>query len=204
VASTSAGVPHDWGATSVRPGVHLLPNLSESSVSGLAELIERHKQARDVVIVSIHWGSNWGYVITDEQRHFAHGLIERAGVSIVHGHSSHHPRGIEIHAGRLVLYGCGDFINDYEGIGGYEEFRGDLTAMYFADVDPATGKLVDLHVTPLQIRGFSLNPPLSADIDWLAHTLDRESGKLGTRITRMDGALRLRPRGITGDASPRL
>jgi poly-gamma-glutamate capsule biosynthesis protein CapA/YwtB (metallophosphatase superfamily) len=39
------------------------------------------------------------------------------GVSIVHGHSSHHAKAIEVHDGRLILYGY-DFLNDYEGIAG--------------------------------------------------------------------------------------
>jgi hypothetical protein len=26
---------------------------------------------------------------------------------------------------------CGDFLNDYEGITGYERYRGDLALMYF-------------------------------------------------------------------------
>jgi len=30
---------------------------------------------------------------------------------------------------RLILFGCGDFLTDYEGISGYEQFRGDLTLM---------------------------------------------------------------------------
>ena len=36
-----------------------------------------------------------------------------------------------MHGDRLVLYGCGDFLNDYEGIGGNEGFRGELGLMYF-------------------------------------------------------------------------
>lgn len=44
---------------------------------------------------------------------------------------------------RLILYGCGDFINDYEGIGGYESFRGDLRLMYFVDLDAADGRTGD-------------------------------------------------------------
>ena len=45
---------------------------------------------------------------------------------VVHGHSSHHPRPLEIYRGKPVLYGCGDLINDYEGIGGYERFHDEL------------------------------------------------------------------------------
>jgi len=46
-----------------------------------------------------------------------------------------------------MLYGCGDFLNDYEGIGGYEDYRDDLGLMYFASMDPSTGKLVELQMT---------------------------------------------------------
>ena len=77
----------------------------------------------DLIIVSVHWGSNWGYDVPEEQRRFAHALIDKAGVSVVHGHSSHHPKAIEVYRDRLILYGCGDFLNDYEGIKGYEELK---------------------------------------------------------------------------------
>ena len=79
----------------------------------------------DVIVASIHWGGNWGYRTRDEEIRFAHQLIEH-GIAVVHGHSSHHVKTAEIHSDRLVLYGCGDFVNDYEGISGYEVFRSDL------------------------------------------------------------------------------
>ncbi len=190
-ACTSAGVPHGWGATRLRPGVNLLTDLSEDAAAALATQIGRDRQEGDIVIVSIHWGSNWGHAIGDDQRRFAHALIDHSDVSIVHGHSSHHARAIEVHSGRLILYGCGDFINDYEGIQGYEEYRGDLAVMYFPEVDPANGNLIGLDMTPLQIRRLRLNQALPADVDWLARTLDRESRKLGTHVARTERGLRL-------------
>jgi poly-gamma-glutamate capsule biosynthesis protein CapA/YwtB (metallophosphatase superfamily) len=42
-----------------------------------------------------------------------------------------------------ALYGCGDFLNDYEGISGYEVFRSDLRLMYLPAMDPLRGKLVE-------------------------------------------------------------
>jgi hypothetical protein len=59
------------------------------------------------------------------------------GVDIVHGHSSHHPRPVEVYRDTLVLYGCGDLIDDYEGIGGYEDFRSELVLLYFPEVESA-------------------------------------------------------------------
>ena len=129
----------------------------------------------------MHWGPNWGYGIPDEQRSFAHALIDRADVSVIHGHSSHHPKAIEVYRNRLILYGCGDFLNDYEGISGYEEFRDDLVLMYFADIAPA-GTLAALEIVPLQIRNFQLVRPSKQDICWMQQTLDRESRKFGVNI----------------------
>lgn len=67
-------------------------------------------------IPALGWG-NWGYGVTRRTREFAHELLDHAGVDLIHGHSSHHPLGIEVYRDKLILYGCGDFINDYEGIG---------------------------------------------------------------------------------------
>jgi poly-gamma-glutamate capsule biosynthesis protein CapA/YwtB (metallophosphatase superfamily) len=140
------------------------------------------KRSGDLVIASVHWGGNWGYTIPDERRRFAHALIDRAGISVLHGHSSHHPVAIERYRNRLILYGCGDFLNDYEGIAGYEEFRSDLSLMYFATIDAVTSDLLNLEMTPLQIRRFRLHHPTHEDAQWLQRTLDRECRRFGSRI----------------------
>jgi poly-gamma-glutamate synthesis protein (capsule biosynthesis protein) len=136
---------------------------------------------------SIHWGPNWSYDVPEQHRRFAHGLIDLADISIVHGHSSHHPIGIEVYRDRLVLYGCGDFLNDYEGIRGYEEFRGDLSLMYFAKVDLPSGRLLGLEMMPLQMRRFRLNQATSEDAEWLRRTLDRESRRFGASVGGASG-----------------
>ena len=186
-ASETSGVPRHWAADSGRAGINLLSSLSGATVGSIVEELAEIRRPKDVVVVSIHWGPNWGYPIPKDQRRFAHALIEEVGVSIVHGHSSHHAKAIEVYEGRLILYGCGDFLNDYEGIAGYEEFRGDLSLMYFADVDPADGRLRGLDLTPLKIRRLQLSRPSSEDVDWLRRTLDRESAPFGTRVELAPG-----------------
>ncbi len=181
-ASATSGVPRDWAARADAPGVALLPDLGERGAAWAAERVLSFKRPRDIVVASIHWGSNWGYEIPDDQRRFAHALIDEAGISILHGHSSHHAKAIEVHHDRLILYGCGDFLDDYEGIEGYEEFRGDLAPMYFVDVDAASGDLRALEMAPLQIRRFQLQPASRADAAWLGKTLDRESAGFGARV----------------------
>jgi poly-gamma-glutamate synthesis protein (capsule biosynthesis protein) len=186
-ASTTSGVPRRWAATRERPGVNLLGDLSEATVARVADAIERVRRPGDMIVISIHWGPNWGYDVPPEQRRFARALVERANVSVVHGHSSHHAKTLEVYRNRLILYGCGDFLNDYEGIGGYEAFRGDLPLMYFADLAPATGELIALEIIPLQMRRLQLVHASRADAEWLAHKLDDVSGGHGTRIGVAEG-----------------
>ena len=182
LAAVTSGTPRSWAATQESAGVNLLTELSEKSATRIADQVGRVRQPRDVIIVSLHWGPNWGYEIPAEQRRFAHALIDRADVSIIHGHSSHHPKAVEVYRNRLILYGCGDFVNDYEGIRGYEEFRDDLGLMYFADFSPSSTDLAALEIVPLQIRQFRLVRPSIQDIDWVQRMLDLESQRFGTRV----------------------
>jgi poly-gamma-glutamate synthesis protein (capsule biosynthesis protein) len=192
VASITSGVPATWAAQSEAPGINLLKDLSDASVAQIADQVSREKRPGDVVVLSIHWGPNWGFEIPEEHRRFAHELIDKTAVSIVHGHSSHHPMALEIYRNRLILYGCGDFLNDYEGIKGYEQFLDNLTLMYFINVEPMTGNVVSVDMTPLQIRRFRLVPTSSEDTDRLLYTLDRECKKFGARlILKSDGRLAL-------------
>jgi poly-gamma-glutamate capsule biosynthesis protein CapA/YwtB (metallophosphatase superfamily) len=178
----SSGIPASWAASAGKPGVNLLENLSDQTIRHIKEKVEAVKQPGDIVVASIHWGDNWGYDIPPAQTAFAHKLIDEAGVDVIHGHSSHHVKGIEVYKEKPILYGSGDFLNDYEGIGGYESFRDDLALMYFVSVEPSTGKLVHLQMTPMQIKHFRANRASSADALWLRDILNREGKKLGTRV----------------------
>jgi poly-gamma-glutamate synthesis protein (capsule biosynthesis protein) len=181
-AHASSGVPPGWAATRNRPGVNRLDNLDADAVQHISNSINTVKQAGDIAVVSIHWGGNWGYDIPAWQLEFAHRLIDTAGVDVVHGHSSHHVKGIEVYRGKLIIYGSGDLLNDYEGIGGHEEYRADLSLMYFPSVDPSTGKLVQLKMMPTQIRHLRINSANKHDALWLKDMLNREGRERGTRV----------------------
>jgi poly-gamma-glutamate capsule biosynthesis protein CapA/YwtB (metallophosphatase superfamily) len=189
----SSGVPRAWRASQSSAGVNWIEDLSARSVNAIRRQVAAFVRAGDIVVGSIHWGGNWGYAVTEREREFAHALIDTARVDIVHGHSSHHVKGIEVYRGRLVMYGCGDLLNDYEGIGGYEAYHGELGLMYFANVDTGSHRLVQLSMVPTQIRHFRINraPPDAAD--WLLQTLDRECRDLGTTVQHQpDGTFVLR------------
>ncbi len=190
----NAGVPHEWAAGKSRAGVSYLPDLAPSAAETIAARVSAVKRSGDIAVASIHWGGNWGYDVARSQRTFGHLLVDHAGVDVVHGHSSHHPKGIEIYRNRPILYGCGDFLNDYEGIGGYESFRSELGLMYFPTLDP-NGALEELVLVPTRIRHFCVNRARDDDVAWLAAMLTREGRDLGTRVEpRPDDTLVVYPR----------
>jgi poly-gamma-glutamate synthesis protein (capsule biosynthesis protein) len=178
----SSGVFPEMAAANKRPGVQLLPDLSRLSVAHIRQQVQAVKRAGDIVVVSIHWGGNWGYDIPPEQRRFAHQLIENSGVDIIHGHSSHHVKGIEVYKDKPIIYGCGDLLNDYEGIEGYEAYRADLSLMYFLHMDPASGRLVALEMAPTQISRFQLHHASANDRRWLGDVLNREGRPFNTGV----------------------
>lgn len=180
----TSGVPASWAAGPDAPGVNFLADSSQRTVEQIAEAVARTKHDRDIVVVSLHWGGNWGYDASPVQRAFAHQLIDRAGVDVIHGHSSHHVKGIEIHRGRPILYGCGDLLTDYEGIRGYETFRDDLGLLYFVHAEASTGKLLAVEMTPTQIHRMRLRRAGTGDARWLEGVLNREGRRFGTRVDR--------------------
>ncbi|MFJ8109299.1 CapA family protein [Streptomyces sp. NPDC096132] len=189
LGARSSGIPPDWAATPALSGVAYLPELSATTAAAVVRHVRRAKQAGDLAVVSVHWGSNWGYRVPRDQLRFARALVD-GGVDLVHGHSSHHPRPVEVYRDRLVLHGCGDFVDDYEGISGYEEFRDDLRIAYLVRVAADTGRLAGLRMVPLRVRRMRLEPAPDADRVWLRTTLDRISG--GVRIAPApDGSLAL-------------
>jgi len=137
-----------WAGQKNRPGTFYV------DVEGgkTKELIKRVKEARketDLLIVSAHWGSNWGYQPAKEHVELAHKLVE-AGADIVYGHSAHVCRGVEIYKSKVIIYGAGDFIDDY-AIDGVE--RNDFSLIF--GIEEIKGKIEKVYFYPTVIRQFS-------------------------------------------------
>jgi len=192
ICAHSSGVPPAWAASPTLPGVNFLMNLEPGEGGDITAAIIHDKRPGDIVVASVHWGGNWGYDIPDDQQAFARQLIA-AGVDVVHGHSSHHAKGIEVVEGRPVLYGCGDLINDYEGItDSNQRYRGELPLLYFITLDGMTGALQRLVMKPMRILQFRLRDASRGQVQWLRKTLDREGQRLNTRVAvPKDGLLTL-------------
>jgi poly-gamma-glutamate synthesis protein (capsule biosynthesis protein) len=181
VGCADAGVPPRWSATVGNPGVHALADLGDESTRKLRHAIEPWRRAHAIIVLSIHWGPNWGFTISPDHRRFARRMIDDAGVDLVHGHSSHHVKGIEVHAGRPILYGCGDLLTDYEGIRTNEVYRGDLGLLYLVTFEQ-TGALSKLDMIPTRMHRFRVTQAGPEEARWLATTLARSGDVLGTSV----------------------
>jgi poly-gamma-glutamate capsule biosynthesis protein CapA/YwtB (metallophosphatase superfamily) len=102
-----------WEAGDDHPGIYHVP--VDKPDERTADLISRVRKVSgrvDVLIVSAHWGGNWGCHPPPSHTALAHDLV-RAGADIIFGHSPHVSRGVEIYEDALILYSTGDFVDDY-------------------------------------------------------------------------------------------
>lgn len=165
--TSSSGIPAGWSAAPKRSGVALLPDLSEATARLFADDVARQRAPGDLFLVSVHWGGNWGLDVPSAHRDFAHRLIDLGAADIVHGHSSHHPMPVEVYRSKLILYGCGDLINDYEGIEARGSLRSDVGCLYFATLALAGGHLQQLDIIPFQLKRFRLSKADTPARSWL-------------------------------------
>ena len=143
--------PHsEAGADSC--GVFLLHSMDQHAVDQVLRALDGPYDCP--TLVSLHWGGNWGYRIPEAQRSFAHALLDSPAVDLVFGHSSHHPKEIELYRGKAAIYGGGDLINDYEGIRGHTQYRPELALVYIVELE--RGALRRLEAVPFRRRRLRL------------------------------------------------
>lgn len=196
-ATTSSGCPAVWGAEAQRAGINLV-RLDDAGLAALRAAIAEVRRPGDRVVVSLHWNDNYVRGVHPIERAFAQRLVDEAGVDLVHGHSSHHVRGIEVHSGRLILYGCGDLVNDYEGIlklPGRLALEPDLGLVYLARLGADDGHLLGLEMVPTRMLRLQLRRAGRSAAGRLAALLNREGKALGTSVVERDGRLHLRWQG---------
>jgi poly-gamma-glutamate synthesis protein (capsule biosynthesis protein) len=137
----------EWEALPDRAGVFYVPvNVRDQDAVKLFELVRYTRQQVNLLIVSAHWGGNWGYSPPREHIEFAHALV-RAGADIVFGHSAHVVRGIEIYQGRPIIHSAGDFIDDYAVD---PDQRNDRSLIFTVEIEGAIPKRLRLYPTVIE------------------------------------------------------
>lgn len=167
-----------WEATPQQPGVWYVPvTLGDPRTEHLFERVRQTKERVDFLIVSAHYGPNWGYVPSPEQMSFARALIA-AGADVVFGHSAHVCRGIEIYQQRLILYSTGNFIDDY-AVDTVE--RNDESCIFMLETHRHRPHRLRLYPTVIDECQARLAPGAWAEI--IARKMQRLSAAFDTALT---------------------
>jgi poly-gamma-glutamate synthesis protein (capsule biosynthesis protein) len=139
----------DWAASGEHPGVWYVPiRVQDERAHQLFEIVQRTKAEVAYLIVSLHWGPNWGYAPPPGHKPFAHALIDH-GADLIFGHSGHIVRGIEVYQDKPIIYCAGNFIDDYAVD---EVERNDQSFLFLIELNGTT--LARLLLYPTVIRNF--------------------------------------------------
>ena len=184
--------PSDWSSI---PNFHSIDYTSRTRAR-IRDLIAQTSPSPSsstsvLKVFSCHWGPNYAWCPSQETREFAHFLVDECGIDIVHGHSSHHVQGVEAYKGKLVIYGCGDFVDDYALV---EEYRNDLGGVWRVVVqqkqqqgderDGAKVLVKRLEMFPTKIEKFAARRLKAEEEDarWVRGKVKELSEELGTEV----------------------
>lgn len=166
-----------WEAQKNQPGIFYVPiEGGHSKVRDLLKQVQNLRQKVEFLIVSAHWGPNWGYEPPQEHVSLAHALID-AGADLIFGHSGHIFRGIEVYKKRPILYCAGDFIDDY-AIDPIE--RNDQSFIFFLEEN---NQKLKLYLHPTYIHQLQANLAVSQHKTAILSKMERLCKNLGTSIT---------------------
>jgi len=177
--------PSMWASTSTSPGINYIDvdSYKPRDIERISHQFHQDRQQfrPDITIVSLHWGSNYCWHPPIPFQRFAHELIDSCGVDLIHGHSAHHIQGFEIYKGKPILYGCGDFIDDYAVDA---EYRNNLGMAYYLNYDINKRKFTTMKLVPSKITLFSANKvqPNTEEYHWLSAKMTELCKPFGTRV----------------------
>ena len=136
-----------WAASERRPGVfHVETDPAGPSARALLGLVARAGREVDALLVSAHWGPNWGEPPPATHVALARALLD-SGASVVFGHSPHLFRAVEFRGRGVALYSAGDYIDDY-AVDPWE--RNDWSAVFEVELD--TWGVHEVRAVPTVIR----------------------------------------------------
>lgn len=167
-----------WAATAQRPGVYYVPvDGQDQRAKRLFDQVHHLRQQVDMLLVSAHWGPNWGERPPAAHPPFAHALLE-AGADLVCGHSGHVLRGVECAQRGVILYCLGDFIDDYQV---QPQERNDQGSLALLETDG--NRLLNLRLYPTTIQDCQARLAQGSEAQAIARKLQRRSARFRTRLT---------------------
>ncbi|SFR86199.1 poly-gamma-glutamate synthesis protein (capsule biosynthesis protein) [Halomicrobium zhouii] len=133
----------------------------------------------DLLVASLHWGPNMVEEPFESHVRWGRWLLSE-GVDVVHGHSAHVFEAVEARDDGLLLYDCGDFVDDYRVD---EELRNDRSFLFELTVDDRATP-VRLRLVPVEIRGCQVHLATGDAARWCRETMHERSRGYDTEFER--------------------
>ena len=190
----------DWEAKYDQAGINYIPTALDPDryYYRLQNYIENAKKQSDLVIVSSHVGPHFRETPSMKYVNFAHKIID-FGADIYWGHSNHMPQGIEIYKhndnNKIILYDCGDFIDDYAIDSNYRNDLSFIFLLHFlmdknhklSNNNSNNGNILlqnsMIELIPTKISNFMVNtiPVDDNDADLIIKRMAKRCSSLGTK-----------------------
>ncbi len=84
---------------------------ADMKIEKMKEIVEKTKLENDIVIVSMHAGTEYAVSPNKQQKEFARSAID-AGADLVIGHHPHTVQTVEKYKGKYIIYSLGNFVFD--------------------------------------------------------------------------------------------
>lgn len=88
-----------------------LPGVQKFDADELVNTVSSLRDQVDIIVVSLHWGTEYSDYPEVYQKETAHRLVD-AGAKLVIGHHPHCLQGVEMYNGSFIAYSLGNFVFD--------------------------------------------------------------------------------------------
>lgn len=134
------------------------------------------QSSQDLIIVNVHWGTEYELTSNASQQEFAHRLID-AGADLIVGHHPHVVEEVERYEGKLIFYSLGNFIFDQYFSGDVQE---GLAVSIALEPDRMLFRLYPLQSSRSQVR---LMDPEAVPV-WLYDLAARSDSELFEQVSQ--------------------
>ena len=123
------------------------PGVYKCDENSIIEDIKAAKKECDLLIVSIHWGTEKTIVLTKTQTMLAHKMLDEGADAII-GNHPHVLQGFELYKGKFIVYSLGNLVFDFLN----KKVNTDKSAIIRLNYDTATKQLTKVEAFPIMLQ----------------------------------------------------
>lgn len=153
-----------------------LPGIASFNVDDIIDDIGELKDDTDIIILLLHWGTEYQDMPQQYQIEAAHKLIDN-GADIIIGHHPHCIQGVETYHGGLIAYSLGNFIFDQEWSAKTKQ-----GAVLSLELSPLSWAKASIY--PVYIEEGKASIATGTEADEILGRLEEISRPLGTSFSR--------------------